>query len=50
MEEHLISEIRKYGKSDLEDEAEYVRMTAQLKQDRKEKGLKGEKIEPRKLK
>lgn len=49
MEEHLISKIREFGKTDIEQEAEYVRQTAYLKRKYAEEGKKGEKTEPRKL-
>lgn len=49
MEEHLIGEIRKYGKTDIEEEAEYVRQSALLKKKYAEEGKKGEKTQPRKL-
>ena len=49
MEEHLITEIRKHGRADLEEEAEFVKKTAILKKERKENGEPGVKVNERPL-
>jgi len=49
MEEHLISEIRKHGRADLEEEATFVRKTAIEKKARKENGEPGIKVTERPL-
>jgi len=49
MEEHLITEIRKHGRADLEEEADFVKKTAILKKERKENGEPGVKVNERPL-